>query len=369
MREILIRHWEHYPRMEAQDLVKLIYQSEFGGGHLIRDPGESLRRLQAEYEAREWGAAGAQNGAQAASGPDGWKYVEPAGGGMCRIKLAALDLGLEAETLNRMFVRSAAEVKGSVSGLKAGLGELLGLCGAEISLDREAARAYIRAYEGEGYPAVSHSPAYREAYHPSYRIVNAMYGRFLPLFVRIDRLLGEAGGRTVNIAVDGMSGSGKSTLAKLLTGLYGCNVFHMDDFFLQPFQRVPERFREPGGNVDYERFKTQVIDCLDSPQGVEYQVYDCGAQRLSKTVRAPRRAFNVIEGSYSQHPHFGNCYDLRVFLEVGEDEQRERIRRRNGEFMLRRFEEEWIPMENAYFTACNIRENSQMVLTNRDQML
>ena len=71
MREILIRHWEHYPRMEAQDLVKLIYQSEFGGGHLIRDPGESLRRLQAEYEAREWGAAGAQNGALAASGPDG----------------------------------------------------------------------------------------------------------------------------------------------------------------------------------------------------------------------------------------------------------------------------------------------------------
>ena len=50
MREILIRHWEHYPGMEAQDLVKLIYQSEFGGGHLIRDPGESLRRLQAEYE-------------------------------------------------------------------------------------------------------------------------------------------------------------------------------------------------------------------------------------------------------------------------------------------------------------------------------
>ena len=144
--------------------------------------------------------------------------------------------------------------------MRAGLSELLNLCGAEISLDRETVRAYIRAYEAKEYPAVSHSSAYREAYHPAYRIVNAMYGRYLPLFVRIDRLLGEAGGRTVNIAVDGMSGSGKSTLAKLLTGLYGCNVFHMDDFFLQPFQRVPERFHEPGGNVDYERFKTQVID-------------------------------------------------------------------------------------------------------------
>ena len=40
---------------------------------------------------------------------------------MCRIKLAALDLGLEAETLNRMFVRSAEEVKGSVRGMRAGL--------------------------------------------------------------------------------------------------------------------------------------------------------------------------------------------------------------------------------------------------------
>lgn len=345
--------------MEVQDMVKLIYQSQFGGGHLIRDPLESLERLRTEYEARGWEDDGAEE----------WRYVEPAGGGMCRIKLAALDLGLTAETQNRMFVRSAEEVKGSAEGMKAGLAELLEMCGGEISLDRKRAGDYIREYERQGCPAVSHSEAYRKAYHPAYRIVNAMYGRFLPLFVRIDRLLKEADGRTVNIAVDGMSGSGKSTLAKLLTGIYGCNVFHMDDFFLQPFQRVPERFREPGGNVDYERFKAQVIDGLDRAEGLEYQVYDCGSQQLAKTVRAPHSAFNVIEGSYSQHPYFGDCYDLRVFLAVGEQEQRERIRRRNGEFMLRRFVEEWIPMENAYFMAGKIRENSQIVLTNEDQML
>ena len=73
------------------------------------------------------------------------------------------------------FVRSAEEVKGSVSGMRAGLRELLNLCGAEISLDRETVRVYIRAYEAKEYPAVSHSSAYREAYHPAYRIVNAMY--------------------------------------------------------------------------------------------------------------------------------------------------------------------------------------------------
>ena len=46
MREILIRHWEHYPRMEAQDLVKLIYQSEFGGG-TPRSGISSLGRISA----------------------------------------------------------------------------------------------------------------------------------------------------------------------------------------------------------------------------------------------------------------------------------------------------------------------------------
>lgn len=344
--------------MQIQDMVKLIYQSQFGGGHLIRDPRESLERLLAEYEALERDSGTAGRGIGQKDGGEDWSCVEPAGGGMCRVKLAALDLGLSAGTLNRMFVRSAEEVKGSERGMREGLEILLSLCGKDISLDRGEAESYIRGYEAKGCPAVSHSQAYREAYRPAYRIVNAMYGRFLPLFARIDRLLTESAGRTVNIAVDGMSGSGKSTLAKLLTGIYGCNVFHMDDFFLQPFQRVPERFREPGGNVDYERFKEQVIDHLSDKGGVEYQVYDCGRQELAERVFAPHCRMNLIEGSYSQHPYFGNCYDLRVFLEVDEREQRERIRRRNGEFMLRRFTEEWIPMENAYFAAYHIRENS-----------
>lgn len=33
----------------------------------------------------------------------------------------------------------------------------------------------------------------------------------------------------------------------------------MDDYFLQPFQRVPERLEEIGGNVDYERVKKKFL--------------------------------------------------------------------------------------------------------------
>ena len=39
------------------------------------------------------------------------------------------------------------------------------------------------------------------------------------------------------------------------------------------------------------------------------------------------------------------------FMEVPADEQIQRIRSRNGEAMLRRFKEEWIPMEKRYHEA------------------
>ncbi len=382
MRDILLEHWSRYPEMEIQDLVKLVYQSEFGGGHLIQDGDESLRRLKAEYEGRQWDGdrvrgtgqlAGREfqeavsweiRGTAVRENPraEGWEFQEPAGYGMCRVKLAAMDLGLAPETLNQMFVRSAAEVKGSTEGLEQGLKLLWELCGVEdaIAIPGETVRAYLRQYRADGYPVVVHSDRYRKLYHPGYRIVNSMYGKYLQLFISIDKLLKVKGKETVNIAVDGMSASGKSTLARLLAGIYGCNVFHMDDFFLQPFQRTTARLREPGGNVDYERFKAQVTDHLSDSKGVEYQVYDCGRQELAKRVSVPHRRLNVIEGSYSQHPYFGDCYDLRVFLEIGREEQVDRIRRRNGEFMLRRFVEEWIPMENTYFEEGQIREKSHI---------
>ena len=49
------------------------------------------------------------------------------------------------------------------------------------------------------------------------------------------------------------------------------------------------------------------------------------------------------------HPYFGDIYDLRVFMTVSKEEQRERIRKRNGEEKLQRFLGEWIPKEEAYF--------------------
>ena len=53
LKDILIAHARRYPLMHPCDAVKLIYQNEFGGGHLIRDKQAVLNYLRREYESVE----------------------------------------------------------------------------------------------------------------------------------------------------------------------------------------------------------------------------------------------------------------------------------------------------------------------------
>ena len=48
LRAILLAHAKRYPLMQPRDAVKLIYQNEFGGGHLIRDEQTCLNYLRQE---------------------------------------------------------------------------------------------------------------------------------------------------------------------------------------------------------------------------------------------------------------------------------------------------------------------------------
>ena len=158
----------------------------------------------------------------------------------------------------------------------------------------------------------------------------------------------------VIIAIDGKCTSGKTTLASKLAEFYDCNVFHMDDFFLRPEQRTPERFAEVGGNVDYERFQEEVLLPLKSGKTFSYRPFDCSTFTLSDPAIVTPKRLNIIEGTYSHHPYFGNPYDLKILLTIDEETQRRRILDRPV-FLHKRFFEEWIPMENRYFDAL-IRE-------------
>ena len=167
---------------------------------------------------------------------------------------------------------------------------------------------------------------------------------------KIDELLTQKD--MVIVAIDGKCTSGKTTLASKLEEIYDCNVFHMDDFFLRPEQRTPERFAEVGGNVDYERFQEKVLLPLKSGKAFSYRPFDCSTFTLAAPVTVTPKKLNIIEGTYSHHPYFGNPYDLKILLTVDEETQRKRILERPA-FLHKRFFEEWIPMENQYFNELN----------------
>ena len=106
MNNLLLEHLNRYPLMEIQDIAKLIYQSEFGGGHMIADSQKSLKRIQEEYQSLD---------ADVLNQP---VVVESIGNGLSRIYLSCLEHLLSPDVLNEMFVYSANNKKGSIEGLE-----------------------------------------------------------------------------------------------------------------------------------------------------------------------------------------------------------------------------------------------------------
>lgn len=153
------------------------------------------------------------------------------------------------------------------------------------------------------------------------------------------------------LVIDGDCAAGKTTLAAQVAAHMDAALFHMDDFFLPPALRTGARLAETGGNIDYDRFLSQVL--LPLRQGIPfaYEAFSCHTN-TSRSVSVSPASVTVIEGSYALHPRFLDTYQaldaIKVFLAVDPGEQLRRIRRRNGAAMLKRFREEWIPMEKKY---------------------
>lgn len=179
------------------------------------------------------------------------------------------------------------------------------------------------------------------------------------LKARIDQLLAQK--EQVLVAIDGNCTAGKTTLANALADIYDCNVFRMDDFFLRPEQRTPERLAETGGNVDYERFLEEVLLPLKTGKSFSYRPYDCGIRALTGPISVTPKKLNIMEGTYSLHPFFGDIQDLKVFLTITPELQRARILERPA-FLHKRFFEEWIPMEQRYFDGFRIPAKCDIVI-------
>ena len=158
------------------------------------------------------------------------------------------------------------------------------------------------------------------------------------------------------VAIDGRCAAGKTTLAAHLKNVTGCNVIHMDHFFLRPGQRTPQRLQQPGGNVDWERVKAEVLQPLKKGTDFCYRPYDCHTQTLKEPIKIKPGQITVIEGSYSCHPQLFDFYDFHIFLTISPEVQRRRILSRNGAKGLKIFQDKWIVLEERYFETFSIKK-------------
>lgn len=166
------------------------------------------------------------------------------------------------------------------------------------------------------------------------------------------------------LAIDGECASLKSTLALALQKKLGAGVVHCDNFYLPAELRTPERLSEAGGNIDYVRMKSEVVEKLKEPGEITYQPFDCHLMKLADAVSVQDARLMIVEGAYAMHPYFGRYYDMSLFLCAAMEERLQRIAKRGQD--TERFRERWIPLENRYFDAYKIRERADYIIDTTD---
>lgn len=343
-KQLLKKHFEEAPRMEPQDAVKLAYQSAFGCGHLLPAQNVCVQMIQKEIHATP---------------EEDVPAFTPIGNGLCRLNLASAPVrALGADMIARMMRTSDEAVRARGNNAERFeealcLTEELARLG-QAPFSMQALQTYLADYRAQGCPVVSHTPDYREAYHPAYRVVLSDLALLVPVLLEEAKL----------IAVDGPCGSGKSTLAGLLARLFDTQPIPMDDFFLPFDMRTAERLSQPGGNVHYERFASEVLDRFEHGKPVCWNRFSCSDGTLMPR-ELPASDVVIIEGSYSHHPYLREkliqLNALLVYIHIEEDEQLRRIAKRDPE-LLSVFQTRWIPLEKKYFEAYDIQGTADVVL-------
>lgn len=176
------------------------------------------------------------------------------------------------------------------------------------------------------------------------------------------KALAKLPGQRILITIDGPCGSGKSTLADKLSQAVGAPVIHMDDFVIPHAQKTPERLAIPGGNADAERLASEVLQPWADGKPVSYRKYLCHEDAYSTPETFQPSRCLIIEGTYSNLPAIAEHAGLRLFLTVSPQTQQRRLLQRVGPDRIHAFNERWIPLENAYFSAYGLPDDGCMVI-------
>lgn len=159
LHNILAAHFDHYPKMQPQDAVKLIYQNEFGPGHLIHDQQKALSFLRKEMDEQKADRKEA--------------LYETIGNGLCRLNLAAcVQKGIPCEDIFALFLDAAQSIQGDQKEFRKKLRILSEMANRdETPFFAAELDLFLITYQEKRFPAVHHSNLYKALYAPAYRLV------------------------------------------------------------------------------------------------------------------------------------------------------------------------------------------------------
>jgi hypothetical protein len=160
--QLLSQHLGRYPRMQLDDVYKLLHQAALGPGHAIANPAEARKRLASE-------AASLRDGID----EPGRDVISP-DGKLARVHLRPyLAGGGDLDRLGEAFVATAnawAPAPEKLAKFCGCLGDLAAT-GALPFPERDVV-AWFEKIAAAGYPAVHHSAPYSQNYQPAYRVVS-----------------------------------------------------------------------------------------------------------------------------------------------------------------------------------------------------
>ena len=156
MKAAILNEKSIHPNAQPQDYIKLIFQSEFGPGHLIPNPDWAKNRLYEEWQ-------------QVKDIPA--ENPQDIGGGYIRLCIKGIDES-RLEEINTAFVASANEKTGSEAGFMTKLELFLEMAGENcFDFDLNTAENAVKEYLKDGIRPTSHTKVYHRHYAPAYRII------------------------------------------------------------------------------------------------------------------------------------------------------------------------------------------------------
>jgi hypothetical protein len=162
---LIKNHLVRYPVMQIQDVYKLLYQGEFGVGHIIHDLATARGCLVSEL-----------NQVSGKSSEPLSEVISP-DNAMIRTHLRPFKAKqLDPETLLQAMMKTTRSMMPDTARF-IGYWKVVmqAIHHRLLPFSVREADDFWKEMQQQGFPAIHHSKEYQEAYHPAYRVIKAEY--------------------------------------------------------------------------------------------------------------------------------------------------------------------------------------------------